>query len=198
MKITRGEGTSSRDRGDHQGMNPLRSITTALLTSLVIALTLAAGAQAHGSAPRSTHRSAAAHVTAPAKHLAAAAGSDPVALATIVAQRYWHAVPCDGQITVKAEAPLVAGLESSTDGWVTFESSQGQNNLEAPAATYTQCVISLAHWQWPNPAAMRSDWNMFCLTVVHETGHLLGHKHSLAPGSVMAPVFTNEDNVPRI
>jgi hypothetical protein len=45
---------------------------------------------------------------------------------------------------------------------------------------------------------MWSDWNMFCLTVVHEMGHLLGHPHSLAPGSVMAPVFTGESSVPSI
>jgi hypothetical protein len=29
---------------------------------------------------------------------------------------------------------------------------------------------------------MESDWGMFCLTMVHEMGHLLGHKHSLTPG----------------
>ena len=123
---------------------------------------------------------------------------DPVVLATVVAERYWGAVPCGGQVTVLPDQPLAAGLEPTTDGWVAFDSSLGQNDLQAPASTYTQCTISLAHWQWPTVAAMQSDWNMFCLTVIHETGHLLGHPHSLIPGSVMAPVFTSEANVPRI
>ena len=89
-------------------------------------------------------------------------------------------------------------MDPTTDGWATFESSLGPNDLLAPASTYTQCAISLAHWQWPTQAEMASDWNMFCLTVVHEMGHLLGHPHSLTPGSVMAPVFTDERNVPPI
>jgi hypothetical protein len=122
----------------------------------------------------------------------------PVVLATSVAESYWKAVPCGGQITVRTDLPVPTSLEPTTDGWVTFNSSLGENDLEAPASTYTQCTISLARWQWPTAKAMINDWNMFCLTVTHEVGHLLGHKHSLVAGSVMAPVFTNEANVPQI
>ena len=46
---------------------------------------------------------------------------------------------------------------------------------------------------------MESDWNMFCLTVTHEVGHLLGYKHyARHRAAVMAPIFTSEANVPRI
>jgi hypothetical protein len=123
---------------------------------------------------------------------------EPVALATTLAERYWGAVPCAGQVSIRTAQPLAAGLEAATDAWVTFESALGANNLLAPASSYSQCVISLAGWQWPTRTAMASDWNMFCLTVIHETGHLLGKPHSLAPGSVMASMFTDESSVPAI
>lgn len=123
---------------------------------------------------------------------------NPVSTAAVVAKRYWGAVPCGGQINIVANSRLAPGLPSSADAWVTFGSSLGANNLDAPAATYTGCTIYLAHWEWASWTDMESDWGMFCLTVVHEMGHLLGHKHSLTPGSVMAPVFTSEANVPRV
>lgn len=88
------------------------------------------------------------------------------------------------------------GLEPGTDGWVTFNSSLGPDRLDAPASTYTTCTISLAHSQWASWKDMESDWGMFCLTMTHEMGHLLGYKDTLRPGSVMNPVFTNDSDVP--
>jgi len=159
---------------------------------IAMALLLPATASAHIS------NTIAANASARQLALDKLAARGPVALATAVAESYWNAVPCGGTITVRTDLPVPSSLEPTTDGWVTFDSSLGENDLEAPASTYTQCTISLARWQWPTPKAMINDWNMFCLTVTHEVGHLLGHKHSLAPGSVMAPVFTNEANVPQI
>ena len=140
------------------------------------------------------------HVAASHRSVArAAVGSrDPLSTAAAIAEGYWGAIPCGGQIALLANRPLAAGLDPSTDGWVTFSSSLGSDNLDAPAASYTSCTISLAHSRWASWTAMEQDWGMFCLTVVHELGHLLGHKHSLARGSVMAPVFTSDANVPAV
>jgi hypothetical protein len=171
-----------------------------LAVMLTTALLLPASADAELRRPHRPHGSSTAHRQAAARRVALGrlAGRDPVLLATAVAERYWGAVPCGGQIAALAELPVAPGLDPTTDGWATFNSSLGANNLQAPASTFTQCTISLARWQWPTRMAMWRDWNMLCLTVVHETGHLLGHPHSLVPGSVMAPVFTDESNVPPI
>jgi Matrixin len=175
---------------------PMALLTVIVATALL--LPTAANAQSdrshHPYAPGRSDGQTTAHK----RTLGKLADSKPVTIATAVAKRFWGAVPCGGQIAVLADVPLPVGLEPTTDGWVTFNSSLGQNNLLAPADTYTRCTISLARWQWPTRTSMEDDWNMFCLTVVHEMGHLLGHPHSLIPGSVMAPVFIDEANVPEI
>jgi hypothetical protein len=174
---------------------------TRLVLAACIATMMLGCAAGEAQADRARHdRAAAPHGHTSLRQAAPAriAAIDPVVFATAVAERYWGAVPCGGQVSVLAAQPLVAGMEPTTDGWVTFESSLGANDLQAPANTYSGCTISLAAWQWPTKVLMAEDWNMFCLTVVHEMGHLLGHPHSLVPGSVMAPVFTDESSVPAI
>ena len=52
-----------------------------------------------------THRHASGRQVA----LGKLASPDPVVLAIAVAERYWGAVPCGGQITVLADMPLAAG-----------------------------------------------------------------------------------------
>jgi len=175
-------------------------LLTAWLAAALLLPALPATAEAQGTraGQRGDPATSARHVRARRTAVDRLAARDPARLATTLAERYWDAVPCGGQIAVRADQQLAAGIDATTDGWVTFESSLGANDLQAPAGTYTRCTISLARWQWPTRAQQAGDWNMLCLTVVHEMGHLLGYPHSLTPGSVMAAVFTNEDSVPAI
>jgi Matrixin len=171
-----------------------RLLTLIFLTALMVA-TMSLGQAASAATPRKANIQPA---RAQRSALASVNSRNPVTTATAIAEGFWGAVPCGGQVKLVAKSPLPRGLDPSTDGWVTFGSSLGPDNMSAPAATYTDCTISLARWQWGSWTDMESDWGMFCLTVIHEMGHLLGHKHSLAPGSVMAPVFTSNANVPNV
>jgi Matrixin len=173
-------------------MNRLLILTS--LASVTLATTFMVGGASASTRPGSkAHNARANH-----RKMARVDSRNPVSTAATIAEGYWGAVPCAGQIKIVANSPLFPGADPTTDGWVTFNSSLGPDDLSAPAATYTDCTISLAHWQWASWTAMERDWGMFCLTVVHEMGHLLGHKHSLTPGSVMAPVFTSDANVPSV
>jgi matrixin len=120
----------------------------------------------------------------------------PLSAASAVAARFWAATPCGDHIALRTRSALPAGLTAESDAWVTFSSPLGANNLTAPASTYGDCTISFGRARWPTTASLREDWDMFCMTMVHEYGHLLGHAHDLTPGSVMAPIFTDYSSEP--
>lgn len=170
----------------------LRPLTTAVLAAATVvgAVALPAAAVA-AQGPVTAHRTAA-RTAAPA-----ARAQTPTALALAIARRYWHAVPCRGRITITTQQAVPAGLEPDSDAWVTFASSEGPNALTAPPGSYTNCVIALGSLRWPTSASMRTDWDMLCMTVTHEFGHLLGHPHDTAPASVMGAVFADYSSEPQ-
>ena len=154
----------------------MRMAFSRILAAAALAAALALPATA-GAAPRGAGAKATASLNA----------------AAAVGERFWGASPCAGHIRLVVQRSVPAGMSSDSDAWVTFDSALGANNLDAPASSYSNCVLAIA--RWTTAASMRSDWGMFCTTMTHELGHLLGNEHDLAAGSVIAPVFEGRSSV---
>ncbi len=137
-------------------------------------------------------------LSGPATASAAQRPTTAVDLALKVAHRYWGATACQGHIRVATRQRLPAGLGRDSDAWVTFGSALGANNLTAPASSYTACRIALTGSRWPTRASLNEDWDMLCMTITHEYGHLLGHDHETETGSVMVPVFSDYSSEPSL
>jgi hypothetical protein len=125
-----------------------------------------------------------------------AAAKAPVARAIAAASQAWGATPCGGDFEILKRQVVRGDVEPGSDAWSRFNTPLGANNLTASASDYTDCTIALGRVRWPSRSSMVEDWDMLCMTMTHEFGHLLGHAHDTTFGSVMVPVFTDYSSEP--
>lgn len=98
-----------------------------------------------------------------------APGSAGLASAQQVAQAYWGADACGGQVGVSW-----AQLDAQTNArsyWIYYGDPYD-------AKAYADCRVTFnTQVSW--------SWNRFCTVLVHEYGHLTGHSHTEDQGDVM-------------
>jgi hypothetical protein len=128
----------------------------------------------------------AAAALAPAAVIAAASTGTPpaarfgvsgpaVSTAEAIAARQWGIAACRGSVAIAwvPQAPQVNATSTWSNPWDFYA------NPDANEA----CRVDLNSRAW-------FDWPKFCTVVVHELGHLTGHRHSTAAADVMYPYYT--------
>lgn len=101
--------------------------------------------------------------------------TNPVALATTIAERYWHNVPCHGAVPIVGADPVVVGASM----WTYIVSTPAEETA------LPSCPIYVNRQVWPNWFVDDVNFEQFCKDMVHEYGHLEGYPDEGAkPGTV--------------
>jgi hypothetical protein len=157
--------------------------------TLLVALVLPAAAGGH--AP---HGRLAEHLT-----------TNPVALAVQLAERYWQATPCHGDMTVTGSATIPGYIDAGPAqgagpalAWAGFTATDWTN-----PATYTRCRVFFNLGFWRDWRTEDGNFQWFCDTMTHELGHLFGHRDDgqTDPSTITYPLLgpdtANYNSVPQ-
>ena len=102
-------------------------------------------------------------------------GSAGMSLAVSIAERYWDADPCGGDVAL-SWATVDPSWVNARAYWSNPIGVSGHAD-----ANFACSVVFNANAWLP--------WPRFCSVVAHEYGHLTGHSHSDDPSDVMAGVI---------
>lgn len=99
-----------------------------------------------------------------------------ITTAESIAASHWGSVACAGKVEIawRARPRLVSAVSSWSNRLNPYDDAQGNFDCRVefnPRATWT--------------------WAKFCTVLVHEFGHLTGHRHSSDPHDVMSPVLVD-------
>lgn len=128
---------------------------------------------------------------------------DPVTAALAIAFRYWHIVPCSGQIHVENQSPPFTNDASLPVGsrpsmFSSWQSSLGENEEAAPLPFWgCRIVINRAVWTSAYMEAYAA-WPEFSVDMIHEVGHLLGLPDLFDPARTPDIMYVEPNPLPRV
>lgn len=148
-------------------------IKSLITTAAVALLALPAPASAHKHHHRTHHHRAVHHVVAPAPR------PNPTTAALALAYRYWHTVPCNGQINVVTTTPPSNDAKNpyneATSMWSTWDDGTANENNESAPQPFTGCTIGINSNVWTSEGwEAYGAWPEFSIDMIHEVGHMLG------------------------
>lgn len=114
----------------------------------------------------------------------------PLVNAQAASVDYWGQ-PCGGNVAIDYSSTVPTGVVAGAMAWTWFQTPDGAMDFSESPSTYTDCTITL-NTNWFAPSDQRSDFPLFCATMVREYAHLWGYgdDYSEPHTSILYPIIT--------